>query len=111
MSEMSETNEASPAQAQPSDLERLVMPFDASVIETNFRNVERIDGSKYSIFRVKDEYGNDAGMISYLGENEWRVFVDNFPAEKKYFSWNLPVETLEQFIADMARTGLVLVEE
>jgi hypothetical protein len=48
-------------------------------------------------------------MISFLGKNEWRVYVDNFPAEKKYFQWNLPIKTLNDFIRDINRTGLELI--
>lgn len=58
---------------------------------------------------VKSKTGGDAGTIAYLGQGEWRVFVDNFPSQKKYFSTNLPIKSVQEFADDMARTGLDLI--
>ena len=89
----------------------IAFPFNPKEISFYFKNVRKIENTnvseeKTSVFRVFDDCGNDTGMISYLGKNEWRVFVDNFPGEKKYFQWNLPIKSLEEFIRDIGRTGL-----
>jgi hypothetical protein len=88
--------------------ELLVMPLYPLGIENIFSNVERVEDDRFQVFRVRDENGSDAGMMTYMGKNEWRVFVDNFPCQKKYFSTNLPINTVQQFIDDISRTGLGL---
>lgn len=79
-----------------------------NLMESTFSNVERLKEERFPSFRVKDKYGNDAGTISNVAANEWHIFVDNFPSPKRYFSTNLPVDSMEQFESDMERTGLVL---
>lgn len=98
------------ADVDASGVDRLVMPLDVKAIDQLFQNVERVEDERCESYRVRDQYGHDAGAINYLGKNEWRVFVDNFPSQKKYFAWNLPIKTVGEFIADIQRTGLVLVE-
>lgn len=89
--------------------------FSPDKIDTYFSNVELVTegvpawNKSYSTFTISDQYGNSAGTISYLGEQEWRIFVDNFPAPKRYFSTNLPIKSIEQFESDIARTGLHLI--
>jgi hypothetical protein len=61
------------------------------------------------IYSVLNEYGNEAGNITYLAEGGWRFFVDNYPSPKKYYSTNLPIKTLKQFTDVMHRTGLKLM--
>lgn len=93
----------------------IALPFNPKDTDFYFKNVSKVthnkfaDNNKDAVFRVFDEHGNDTGMISYLGENEWRVYVDNFPGEKQYYQWNLPTKTLDDFIRDVGRTGLKIV--
>lgn len=84
--------------------------FSPRKITDFFRNIEIIEDTvSRAMYRVFNEYGSDTGMISYLGDNEWRVWVDNFPGEKKYYQWNLPVRSLDEFKIDIERTGLELI--
>lgn len=82
--------------------------FNPQQLEQHYSNLSVIEHDQFSNYAVLDKYGNHVGQILYMGNDEWRYLVDNFPANKKYFSNNLPVLTKEQFEADVARTGLVI---
>lgn len=96
---MSETN----------SVERPVGRLDPGNLHKVFSNVQAVPDDRFSVYRVLDQYGNEAGMLSHLGGHEWRAYVDNFPGQKKFFSWNLPALTLAEFEADLKRIGLRLV--
>ncbi len=83
--------------------------FNPHQLEQYYRNLSVIDDDKFSNYAVLDKIGNHVGQILYMGNHEWRYYVDNFPANKKYFANNLPVLTKEQFEADIQRTGLKLL--
>lgn len=83
--------------------------LDASKLHEAFSNVQAVPDDRFSVYRVLDQYGSEAGMLTHLGGHEWRAYVDNFPRQKKFFSWNLPALTLAEFEADVKRTGLLLV--
>lgn len=103
------SNEQNQSDAKAHPVDTIVMQtFLAKDIGIHFKNVELVEKSNFTVFRVFNEHGSDTGIISFHGGNEWRVYVDNFPAQKKYFSWNLPIKTLEDFISDITRTGLHL---
>ena len=89
--------------------ERPVGRLDPSKLHEVFSNVQAVPDNRFSVYRVLDQYGSEAGMLSHLGGHEWRAYVDNFPGQKKFFSWNLPALTLPEFEADIRRTGLHLV--
>lgn len=78
-------------------------------ITDSFSNVVVGDDDRFEAWRVLDQNGSDKGMISYLGENEWRVFVDNFPSPKKYFAWNIPTPDIRTFESYVRSTGLNLI--
>lgn len=91
--------------------ERPVGRIDPSKLHEVFCNVQAVpDDRLFSVYRVLNQYGSEAGMLSHLGGHEWRAYVDNFPGQKKFFSWNLPASTIEQFVADVTRTGLHLAQ-
>lgn len=90
--------------------ERPVERFDPSKLHETFSNVQLVPDDRFTVYRVLDQYGSEAAMLSHLGGNEWRAFVDNFPGRKKFFSWNLPALTLDEFEADVKRTGLRLAK-
>ncbi len=50
----------------------------------------------------------DIAEINYLGEGEWRLYIDNFPMRKLYYSTNFPIKTAKQFAKEMKRIGLNL---
>jgi hypothetical protein len=89
--------------------EAVVMNFDGKKLAEIYSNVQPIEDDRFASYRVVNEYGSDAGNIAVLGGSEVRIFVDNFPGQKKYYSCNYPVKTIEQFEMDVARTGLKLV--
>ncbi|GAB0154637.1 hypothetical protein [Marinobacterium sp. BA1] len=86
-------------------------------LDKHFSNVKPIENDgchtysdKIKAFMVYGDYGQEIGMISYLGEGEWRIYVDNFPGQKQYFSTNLPIRSVQELVAEVARTGMVLIE-
>jgi len=83
--------------------------YDRERLDSFFENLERVEDGRFAVYRVSDEHGHDAGLITCMSGSEIRVYVDNFPGQKKYFSSNYPVPTIEQFEADIKRTGLKLV--
>lgn len=83
--------------------------FDPKNLCSYFKNLVQAHDERYLTYWVKDQYGNDAGSVTYSRIDGWTTYVDNFPGQKKYFRCNYPVSTLEQFIADISRTGLKLV--
>lgn len=83
--------------------------FDPHQLQKYYGNLSVIDDDQFSNYAVLDKFGNQVGQILYMGNHEWRYYVDNFPANKKYFTSNLPVLTKEQFDADIQRTGLKLI--
>jgi hypothetical protein len=87
------------------------MTYDRENLDAVFANVERIDDGRFAVYKVLDKYGSDAGMITCMSGNEIRIYVDNFPAQKKYYSSNYPIETVDQFEIDIARTGLNLMRK
>ena len=89
-------------------MEPLPKKFNPKNVDKYFSNVSVIEDDRFPVYSVKDNYGTESGIITYLGKSEWRVYVDNFPSQKKYFACNYPVHTLDQFIADVSRTGLKL---
>lgn len=62
--------------------------------------------STFDFNYVVSEAKGDIAKIMYLGKNEWRVFIDNFPGQKKYYQTNFPITTLERFVSEMKSIGL-----
>jgi hypothetical protein len=95
-------------------MQPVAIPLVPNELDKHFANISRQEIKMYASdraisFKVTNEFGSDAGDITYLGEGEWRIYVDNFPSQKKYFATNLPMKTVDQFAADVARTGLKLI--
>lgn len=83
--------------------------FNPMHLEQYYSNVGVVEDKKFSSYVVLDQVGNEVGQIVYMGDHEWRYLVDNFPAEKQFYSSNLPVKTKEQFESDIQRIGLKLI--
>lgn len=83
--------------------------FNPTHLEQYYSNVGVVEDKQFSSYVVLDQVGNEVGQIVYMGDHEWRYLVDNFPAEKKFYSSNLPVKTKEQFESDIQRIGLKLI--
>ncbi len=64
-------------------------------------------GTKYIVSEDKGEIAeiicDDIGLYS-----RWHIIIDNYPAQRKTFSTSLPIITVEEFVKDMARVGLIL---
>lgn len=50
----------------------------------------------------------DIAQITYLGKNEWRFYIDNFPGQKLWYTTNFPITTLRRFIEETEHIGLNL---
>ncbi len=64
--------------------------------------------SKFDSNYYVSEAKGDVAQITYLGNNEWRFYIDNFPSSKKYYSTNFSITTVERFILEMRHIGLEL---
>jgi len=83
--------------------------LDIESVDQHFTNVTRDPAALWVTYEVNDKHGNTTGTITFPEADEMRIFVDNFPGAKKYFSSNLPMRSLEQLQADIDRTGLTLI--
>lgn len=86
--------------------------FEPSVIDKHFSNVELVthlsSETKY-VWSVMDVCGNQTGSLTHhRNQNQWDIYVDNFPSQKKYYSTNIPIRTLPEFVSNITGTGLVL---
>lgn len=79
------------------------------MLEKQFSNIRRGSNPFCDNHYVVDAPKGDVGQISYLGKGEWRVYVDNFPGQKKTYSTNFPINSKRDFIREIARVGLDLV--
>ncbi len=84
-------------------------PFSHEMLPELFERIEQKKSSasfdfNYTLLEAKGE----VAQISYLGKNEWRIFIDNYPSTKKYYSTNFPIVTVERFMAEMKHIGLNL---
>lgn len=82
--------------------------FNPKHLEEYYSNVKPVEDNHFTSYVVLNKIGNEVGQIVYMGDHEWRYLVDNFPAQKKYYSNNLPVLDKEQFESDIQRIGLEL---
>lgn len=84
------------------------MKFDPDNIHLVFENIrEGVKPNLGKSFILSAEKG-DIAEIHYLEKGEWRIFVDNFPGQKKFYSTNFPMKSNRQFMSDLKRVGVVL---
>lgn len=57
-------------------------------------------------FIVSADKGDVAELLYY--QNEWTIYIDNFPGRKLYYKYNFPIRDHRQFHDDMLRLGLAL---
>lgn len=57
-------------------------------------------------FIVSADKGDIAEILYY--QNEWTIYIDNFPGRKLYYKYNFPIDGHRQFYSDMLRLGLKL---
>lgn len=77
---------------------------------TNVRTAESHDNTtRYIISADK----GDISEIFFFNKHshEIRIFIDNFPGQKKEFSTNIPFETFKEFQDKLLSLGLELVNE
>jgi len=87
------------------------MEFNHTQIPTLFKNIRII--SKVNTYDVEGSYmlndgAKDIMQITYLGDNEWRFFIDSFPFPKRYYSTNFPIKTTERFISEIKHLGVTI---
>ena len=88
--------------------------FDITTLDEKFDNVTRKETGtdlteKYLVTNSK----GDAGEIYYFVNkpHELRIFIDNYPRQKKEFSTSIPFESLKEFQEKLLFLGLELVSE
>lgn len=68
------------------------------------KSVKLVEDNKFVVFRVLNIHGSDTGMISYLGSNEWRVYVDGiFPLRH----WMISSVTLSVPVLNSLDVGVI----
>lgn len=70
-----------------------------------------ISYSKLSSDSITETYilhqnGKDVLSIHWLGDNEWRFVKDCFPHQRKFYSTNCPIKSVERFISEMENIGI-----
>jgi hypothetical protein len=78
-----------------------------------FSNTEKEDNRdaftefRYS-FNSKRGYEGD---IQWLKGNkrDFRIYIDNYPGQKKYFAFNAPIYTINDFLTICSTTGVELI--
>lgn len=53
--------------SEASSVERPVGRLYASRLHEIFSNVQAVPDNRFSVYRVLDKYGSEAGILSYLG--------------------------------------------
>ena len=85
--------------------------FDPENLDKVFSNLEKFEdrytNCSASYFCV-NEKGDRVDSINFLTPSEMRIHVDNFPHQKKFYSSNLPIQSIDEFQKDIERTGLKL---
>lgn len=57
---------------------------------------------------VKSDEGSTVAVILWTRSKVMNIEIDNFPHDKRYFSSDIPIRSLDEFVSDMARIGLKL---
>ena len=86
-----------------------VMPFDHTKIDKHFKNIKRVQESdqRFHSYTLNGTIGTIA-QFTWLKRNELRIFIDNFPGQKLYFSTDFPIRTFGEFQHEMSRINLAL---
>lgn len=86
-----------------------LMPFDFFTLDSVFSNVHEMPSRGFEMsWSVLDERGTHMGIIALSASGEMSIEVDNFPAQRKYYSTSIPGVTLSSFFKDVTRCGLSL---
>lgn len=83
------------------------MSFKHHQILKYFENV-RVSNSTKECYIFSDEIGNDFFEVYILSDHDYRFVIDNYPAQRKFYSTNLPYRDINDFESDMARIGIKL---
>ena len=84
------------------------MKFNPDNLHLIFENIrEGVNPVLGKSFVLSGE-GGDIAQIHHLGKGDWRIFIDNFPGPKRFYSTNFPMRSNRQFMADLKRIGLIL---
>lgn len=81
-------------------------PFEPKRIDKHFKNISRRPTTMGELFVLYKENKGDIAEIYYMGKGTWHVIIDNFPAQRKNYSTNFPIKTVDEFISEMKRIGL-----
>ncbi len=94
---------------KPNNVSDAETSFSHEMLPELFEGIEQKKSSASFDFNYTlSEAKGEVAKISYLGKNEWRIFIDNFPSQKKFYSTNFPIVTVERFMAEMKHIGLNL---
>ncbi len=81
--------------------------FDPLKLHELFLNIR--EGNNHGVEKAHYILSADKGDIAeilYFAKNEWKIIIDNFPRQRKFYSTNMPIITIEDFISEMARIDL-----
>ena len=80
----------------------------------DFEHVREGNASMGKCYVFSDpDTGSDFFEVYVYGEkmNEYRFVIDNFPAQRKFYTTNLPYESIDDFLSDMKRIGIDLIRK
>ncbi len=85
------------------------MTFDKSNLEALFSNVKRVANPVCeNYYAVLNEVGSTAAQIMFDDGNKCVIEVDNFPGQKLFYSSDLPIRSVSEFVNDTQRAGIEL---
>lgn len=85
------------------------MEFTHEKLPEYFEGITKAESShSFDHNYIVSEPRGEIAQISYLGNNEWRIFIDNYPMQKKFYQTNFPITTVQRFISEMKHIGLDL---
>lgn len=88
--------------------------FDPNKIFEIFENVrEAKDSEPEKIhFYIQNESGSDVAEVFYItAEKYWATIKDNFPMQRKRYSWDLPTKSFDQMIRYFSYIDITLVKK
>ncbi len=85
------------------------MPFNKSTLDSLFNCVERVKNPACEHhYAVLNREGSTAAQIVFHDGGKLCVEVDHFPGQKRYYSSDFPIRSVDDFVSDMRRAGIEL---
>ncbi len=85
--------------------------IDYHRLHIKYSNLEYRDGRlEGEVKYVLRSDRGDEGTIIFINSTDIRIFIDNYPGQKKYYSFNLPLLTYKELEYLLNKCGFKLIE-